>query len=144
MSIACVWRGPFTNDEVNGLHAAAFGHPPTDDDWEALVARHSLGWVTARCGHDLVGFVNLPWDGALHAWIQDLQVAAAFRRRGIGARLVNAARDGAQAAGCEWLHVDFDASLSPFYFGACGFAPTSAGLIALRGAPADEARRAAV
>jgi len=35
-------------------------------------------------------------------------------------------------AGCEWLHVDFDDDLRRFYFDACGFSPTDAGLIALR------------
>lgn len=37
---------------------------------------------------------------------------------------------GARAAGCEWPHVDFD-ELEPFYFAACGFRPTPAGLVAL-------------
>jgi len=37
----------------------------------------------------------------------------------------------AATAGCEWLHVDFDEHLSGFYFDACGFAPTPAGLISL-------------
>lgn len=37
----------------------------------------------------------------------------------------------ARAARCEWLHVDFEAHLRPFYFDACGFEETSAGLIAL-------------
>jgi len=37
-----------------------------------------------------------------------------------------------RAAGCEWLHVDFDAHLRDFYVGACGFRPTHAGLIALQ------------
>ncbi|MBA3290822.1 MAG: GNAT family N-acetyltransferase, partial [Actinobacteria bacterium] len=37
----------------------------------------------------------------------------------------------ARAAGCEWLHVDFDDHLRTFYFDACGFVPTNAGLIAL-------------
>lgn len=32
-------------------------------------------------------------------------------------------------AGCEWLHIDFDDELKNFYFGACGFVPTNAGLI---------------
>lgn len=36
----------------------------------------------------------------------------------------------ARAAGCEWLHVDFDEELSPFYLDACGFRPTTAGLMA--------------
>jgi hypothetical protein len=35
-------------------------------------------------------------------------------------------------AGCyEWLHVDFEGELRPFYFDACGFTPTTAGLIRL-------------
>ena len=37
----------------------------------------------------------------------------------------------ARAAGCEWLHVDFDPELAPFYLGACGFERTDAGLIHL-------------
>ena len=34
----------------------------------------------------------------------------------------------ARQAGCEWLHVDFDEGLEPFYFEACGFRPTPVGL----------------
>ena len=41
------------------------------------------------------------------------------------------AADHARAAGCEWLHVDFDDHLKPFHFDSCGFRPTSAGLVAL-------------
>jgi hypothetical protein len=36
------------------------------------------------------------------------------------------------AAGCEWLHVDFETRLTPFYIEGCGFRPTPAGLIHLR------------
>jgi GNAT superfamily N-acetyltransferase len=103
-----------------------------DDDWVALTARHSLGWVTARDEHRLVGFVNVIWDGLVHAWIQDVMVAVGGRGQGIATRMVAIARDQAAAAGCEWLHVDFDDELEPFYFGACGFQPTNAGLIALQ------------
>lgn len=46
-------------------------------------------------------------------------------------QLVARARDGAKAAGCEYLHVDFEDHLGPFYFGACGFAATNAGLLSL-------------
>jgi len=42
------------------------------------------------------------------------------------------ARVAAGAAGCEWLHVDFDDDLGDFYIKACGFTPTPAGLIALQ------------
>ncbi len=45
--------------------------------------------------------------------------------------LVALAVQEARAAGCEWLHVDFEHQLRTFYFGSCGFTSTNAGLIAL-------------
>ena len=88
-------------------------------------------WMTARSGEGLVGFVNVIWDGLAHAWIQDVMVAPSHQRNGIGARIVAAARDEARGAGCDWLHVDFDEHHRDFYFDACGFTPTTAGLIRL-------------
>jgi GNAT superfamily N-acetyltransferase len=131
MTVDYAWRGGFTNEEVNVLHAEGFRHRVLDDDWIAQVERHSLGWVTARDGDALVGFVNVAWDGAIHGFILDTLVAASHGRQGIGTALVRAAVVGARAAGCEWLHVDFDDELRGFYFDACGFTPTNAGLIAL-------------
>jgi GNAT superfamily N-acetyltransferase len=128
------WRGPFTNQEVNALHAEAFNTPLFSEaewNWVRLVRQHSLGWVVARQGQQLVGFVNVVWDGLVHAWLQDTMVAATARGQGVGTTLVARARDGAKAAGCEYLHVDFDDHLRPFYLDACGFVPTSAGLLSL-------------
>jgi GNAT superfamily N-acetyltransferase len=130
--IAYEWRGRFSNDEVNALHAEGFGHPVLADDWRAQVLRHSLGWVCAREGSQFVGFVNVAWDGGVHAFVLDTMVAAVGRRRGVGTRLVAIAVDNARAAGCEWLHVDFTDDLGPFYVTSCGFRPAPAGLIALR------------
>jgi len=123
------WRGDFENAEVNALHAEGFGHRILDDDWKEQLDRHSLGWVCARHKGELVGFVNVPWDGATHAFIVDTLVAERARRRGIGANLIAVAIDEARAAGCEWLHVDFDDDLRPFYLDACGFTPAAAGVI---------------
>jgi ribosomal protein S18 acetylase RimI-like enzyme len=126
------WRGAVGNPELNALHADAFGHRVLDDDWEAQIAGHSLGWVCARDNGELVGFVNVPWDGGVHAFIMDTAVAMAARRHGVGTRLVALAAEHARAAGCEWLHVDFDDDyLARFYFDGCGFRPTTAGLIRL-------------
>lgn len=126
------WRGPFANDEVNPLHAEAFGHRLLDDDWVGQVERHSLGWVTARADGALVGFVNVAWDGGVHAFVLDTMVATGARHRGIGVGLVRAAVDACRArGGLEWLHVDHDDDLVPFYVDACGFTPTPAGLIEL-------------
>jgi ribosomal protein S18 acetylase RimI-like enzyme len=127
------WRGHFENIEVNALHAEGFAHAPLEDDWWGQVNRHSLGWVCAREDDQLVGFVNVPWDGAIHAFILDTLVAAGARRRGIGTELIRVSAREAAAAGCEWLHVDFEDDLRSFYFEGCGFRPTSAGLIALPG-----------
>ena len=134
MSIAYRWRGPFASQEVNALHAEAFGTGPyscEEWDWADLTERYSLGWVTARDEDGLAGFVNVVWDGLVHAWLQDTMVAGRVRRRGVGTALVARARDGARVAGCEFLHVDFDDELRPFYLGACGFVPASAGLLRL-------------
>jgi hypothetical protein len=85
MTPQVAWRGPLPHDEVHRLHAEAFQtRLSTADewDWEQLVAAHSLGWVVARQGPDLVGFANVLWDGLVHAWIQDVMVAASGRRLG--------------------------------------------------------------
>lgn len=132
--VSVVWKGDFKNVEVNALHAEAFETRVFDEaewNWRDLTERHSLGWVTARDGEILVGFANVLWDGLVHAWIQDVMVARAVRHRGIGVALVEATRDGAREAGCEFLHVDFDDHLRDFYLGACDFKPTNGGLIDL-------------
>ncbi len=79
----------------------------------------------------LVGFVNVCWDGESHAFILDTVLAAQARRAGVGSGLVALAEQEARAAGSEWLHVDFEDHLRPFYFASCGFKPTNAGLIDL-------------
>jgi GNAT superfamily N-acetyltransferase len=131
MAVSFHWRGDFDNAEVNVLHAEAFGHRVLEDDWQAQVQQHSLVWVCARDGARLVGFVNVAWDGGVHAFVLDTMVRAGAARQGIGTELVAVSVAEARAAGCEWLHVDFDDHLREFYFEACGFEPTNAGLIKL-------------
>jgi GNAT superfamily N-acetyltransferase len=95
MTLTYQWRGDFTNHEVNLLHAEAFGTKVFDEsewNWVQLVHQHSLGWVVARDGTNLVGFVNILWDGLVHAWLQDTMVAAVARGQGIGTGLVDHAR----------------------------------------------------
>src|SRR5687767_9140315 len=82
------WRGDFDNQELNGLHAEAFGHPILEINWSGQLKTHSLGWVTAREAGELVGFVNVPWDGAIHAFILDTIVSPKRTRQGIGRQLL--------------------------------------------------------
>jgi GNAT superfamily N-acetyltransferase len=134
VTVTYSWRGSVANAELNRLHAEAFDTQLYSEDewnWVELLGQHSLGWVVARDGDALVGFVNVLWDGLVHAWLQDTMVASDARRRGVGTEIVRVAVKEARAAGCEWLHVDFGEDLRPFYLAACGFSPTDAGLMAL-------------
>ena len=84
-----------------------------------------------RCARAVIGFVNVAWDGGDHAFLLDTKTHSMFQHKGIGTRLVEVAARHAKTAGCEWLHVDFEPNLEPFYLDACGFRPTPAGLIHL-------------
>jgi ribosomal protein S18 acetylase RimI-like enzyme len=125
------WRGPLTDEEMADLVASHGGTPVAG--WWDRIRPHSLGWVTARIEDGIViGFVNVVSDGGDHAFLIDTKARGAFQRRGVATRVVRFATEHAHAAGCEWLHVDFDDHLGAFYFDACGFTTTSAGLINLR------------
>ena len=125
------WRGEISDAELVALTESHGGTP--EAGWWDRVRPHSLGWVTARCADGrAVGFVNVAWDGGNHAFLIDTKVRSDLQRRGIGTQLARIAADSARNAGCEWLHVDFRDELRAFYFEACGFEPTTAGLIALR------------
>jgi hypothetical protein len=84
MAVVYEWRGSFENAEINALHAEAFGHRVLEDDWHTQVHRYSLGWVCARHGGRLLGFLNVAWDGGVHAFILDTIVALDVRHKGIG------------------------------------------------------------
>ncbi|MFE6717807.1 GNAT family N-acetyltransferase [Streptomyces albidoflavus] len=131
MAITYEWRGEVDNAALNALHAEGFGYAVGEVDWSARLRRHSLGWVCAWEAGRLVGFVNVAWDGGAHAFLLDAVVAQRCRSNGVGSALVGAAAEGCRAAGCEWLHADFEERLRTFYFEACGFRETAAGLIAL-------------
>jgi len=125
------WRGPLTDAEMVTLVKAHGGRAAAG--WWDQIRPYSLGWVTARLaeGGRLIGFVNVAWDGGDHAFLLDTKVAGEHQRQGVATALVGHASRHAKAAGCEWLHVDFEERLTAFYFDACGFRPTAAGLIHL-------------
>jgi GNAT superfamily N-acetyltransferase len=127
--VVIAWRGALTDDELVELVGSHGGSAVAG--WWDRIRPHSLGWVTARSGGVLVGFVNVAWDGGDHAFLLDTKTRGDRQREGIGAMVVAAAAARAKEAGCEWLHVDFRPELHAFYVGACGFTGTDAGLIHL-------------
>ncbi|WBQ05647.1 GNAT family N-acetyltransferase [Kribbella sp. CA-293567] len=128
------YRVRFAVDDtvLSTLHAIAFGSVVELQPWSARLERHALTWVGAFSNDQLVGFVQVCWDGGAHAFVLDTAVHPDHGRQGIGRRLVLAAADEAKAAGCEWLHVDYEPHLADFYVRACGFTPTEAALLKLR------------
>jgi ribosomal protein S18 acetylase RimI-like enzyme len=128
---------PFpSEDELAVLRASAWGREAGDASYAGVLKR-SLCHVGAYSGTRLVGFVNIAWDGGVHAFLLDTCVHSDFRRLGIAVRLVAEARETARARGAEWLHVDFEPQLQSLYYDACGFRPTLAGLIQLRRSGTD-------
>ncbi len=128
--IRFAWRAEVADDELVTLTQSYGG--AAQAGWWDRIRPHSLGWVTARNGDGvLIGFVNVAWDGGDHAFLIDTKVRPDHQRRGIGTELVRIAARHAKEAGCEWMEVDFDADLAPFYYDACGFVPTYAGLLHL-------------
>jgi ribosomal protein S18 acetylase RimI-like enzyme len=126
-------RFAVVDDELSALHARAFGiaaGPPSP--WAQRLSRYALTWVGAFAGAQLIGFVQVSWDGGEHAFLLDTTVDPAWHHNGIGTSLVRAATEAARSAGCSWLHVDFEPSLERFYLDACDFRATRAGVLRLR------------
>jgi GNAT superfamily N-acetyltransferase len=125
---------PVTTRQLNDLFAVSWeGHQWRD--FEPVLGR-SLGYICAWRADELIGFVNLAWDGGIHAFVLDTTVHPDARRRGVGRGLVKLAVEVARERGVEWVHVDFDGHLGEFYY-ECGFRRTEAGLLHLNRADKD-------
>jgi len=112
----------------SALWLASWGEEWTGD--LARILERSLAHLGAYDEGALVGYINIAWDGCAHAFLLDPMVHPDYRHRGIGSTLVRHATDLARQRGARWLHVDYEPHLDGFYK-ACGFRPTTAGLIAL-------------
>jgi GNAT superfamily N-acetyltransferase len=132
MAITFRSRFPVDDVQVSALHARAFGSLDAGvTPWAQRLERYALTWVGAFDGDELAGFVQVCWDGGAHAFLLDTAVDPAAQRHGVGTGLVRAAIADTRAAGCEWLHVDFEEHLAGFYLTGSGFRPTAAGLLRL-------------
>ncbi|MGI8486537.1 MAG: GNAT family N-acetyltransferase, partial [Thermomicrobiales bacterium] len=121
----------------NALRCTAWDGPQ-NGDWTSEFA-HSLGWVCAVDDDRLVGFVNVAWDGGIHAFLLDTTVHCDYQRRGLGRQLVQEATALARECGAEWLHVDYEPELGNFYL-ACGFRQTAAALLNFKTLPSNNER----
>lgn len=125
-------RFPVDDRALSTLHARAFDSNVEEvRPWAQRLERHAVTWVGVFEGDDLRGFVHASWDGGAHAFLLDAVVEPAHQRRGVGLAMIQTLTSEVAAAGCQWLHVDYEPHLSPFYRGACGFQATEAGLLRL-------------
>lgn len=121
---------PFpSHEELDRLWRAAWQQQGPQDP-RAILSR-SLVHLGAFDGSELVGFVNVAWDGGVHAFLLDPCVDPSHRRLGLGTKLVRRAAELARERGAHWLHVDFESHLAGFYRD-CGFHATEAGLMRLQ------------
>lgn len=120
-----------SNDDLNDLFAISWPNNLSRRDFQPILSR-SLSYICSYAYDDnLIGFVNLAWDGGAHAFLLDTTVHPEWRRHGIGRQLVLHAVRVARESGIDWLHVDYEPHLANFYQ-QCGFGPTLAGLISLQ------------
>ncbi len=120
---------PFpSNAQLEALWLAAWGN--RCGDYAGQILPRSLVHIGAFDGDRLIGFVNVAWDGGVHAFVLDTCVDPHFQRRGTATQIVKRAAEVARERGAQWLHVDCEPQLEGFYRG-CGFGPTSAGVMRL-------------
>ena len=94
-------RPALANAELNALFSLgrpAWQTAPDTSDWQPVL-EHSLVYIGAFLEGDLVGFVNVAWDGRDHAFLLDPRVHPDWRQRGVGRELVRRAAEATRAAG---------------------------------------------
>ena len=61
--------------ELSALHGHAFGSASrVGTDWARRLNQHALTWIGAFDNDKLVGFIQVCWDGGLHAFLLDTVV----------------------------------------------------------------------
>ncbi|MBO9097889.1 MULTISPECIES: GNAT family N-acetyltransferase [unclassified Rhizobium] len=100
------------------------------NDFSRILSRRPAG-IVAYADGQLVGFVNVAWDGGVHAFILDTCVDPRMRRQGIATGRIKEATSIAQEHGARWLRVNVEPQLASLYR-SCDFWPTEAGLIELQ------------
>lgn len=120
-------RAPVDLRELQDLFQSSWesGQKP---NYEQVLER-SFTWIAARDQEELVGFVNVAWDGGVHFFLLDTTVAPSHRGRGIGV-LVQRAVEACRGHG-EWLHVDSDEELMDRLYFPAGFFRAHAGTAAV-------------
>jgi spermidine synthase len=103
---------------IVGLYRQAGWWPEQGEDDYALLARlvrQSYCFAVAMAGENMIGMGRAISDGVSDAYVQDVTVAAAWQRSGVGTRLVRHILDRLQAEGIAWVGLIAERGSAPFY-----------------------------
>lgn len=78
-----------SNDKLNELFVQSW-HAHTDMDFESIHL-HSLACVVSYNNDEPIGYINIAWDGYIHAFLLNTTVHPDWRLKGIGQALVQKA-----------------------------------------------------
>lgn len=78
-----------------------------------------LAWATAAATEPLAGAIGRTWGQCCE--LQQLWVADAWRRRGLGRRLMDAFHADAEARGCRTFYLETWSFQAPAFYRACGY-----------------------
>ncbi|WP_219837219.1 GNAT family N-acetyltransferase [Paenibacillus sp. R14(2021)] len=112
--------------EVPDLREAV-GWERRDQDYNTLLEKCNF-WAGSRNEQGLlIAFGYIAGTGLQHGYLEDIIVHPAYRRQGIGERLVTQLVNEAERRGIEIITLTFDAKHLSFYE-RCGFTPCAGGL----------------
>ena len=96
-------RADVNDRALSRLHAQGFDVPLQPTPWRHRLERYSLTWITAHDEEDdrLVGFINVAWDGGVHAFLLDVVVDPEQQHAGLGTAL-STKLPLLSARGCMW------------------------------------------
>ncbi len=92
-----------------------WGPGPDDPDLVRRIVAGSHCVVVARSGATIVGMGRAISDRASDAWIQDVTVAADFRRRGIASEIVRRLVARLESDGLVWIGLVAERHTAPLY-----------------------------
>ena len=109
-------------EEVKSLYReAGWQAYLTDDERLKTAFRSSLFVLGAFDQEQLIGFVRCVGDGGHIVLIQDVLVAAAYRRKGVGSALVNAVLEKYASVRMISLYTDADDEADNRFYRSLGF-----------------------
>src|SRR5437868_2172810 len=100
LDVRLTTNAPVSGEELNALFSAAWPSHESQD-FDSVLAQ-SLVYVCAFDSDRLIGFANVAWDGAAHAFLLDPTIHPDVRRRGIGSALVRSAISAARERRATW------------------------------------------